>query len=173
MKASMDHMNIYKPRLILLVGIPGSGKSTFAEKLMAIDPSKCIRINQDELKSRRACESATRAALRKSLCPIIDRCNFNSDQRRYFIDIAKEFEVEVDCIVFKFSQSICLDRCLGRKGHPTVDHNNAAIVVHQIAKQLENPDTGTFNLEGITRLKLIANENDLKITLGYYFSLVK
>lgn len=162
-----------KPRLIILVGIPGSGKSTFANHLTSVEPNTYVRINQDELVTRKACESATRSALRKSKTPIIDRCNFNDDQRRYFIHIAREFDVDVDCIVFNFSKSECLNRCLKRKNHPTVDSTNASYVVHQIANQLKKPDARLFTNEGITRLEIISNENDIKSTISYYLHLAK
>ena len=87
--------NAYEPFLVLLVGLPGSGKSTFAETLVASMPNKFCRINQDELKTRPKCERKLKQVLSASpnspwhLCPIIDRCNFDKQQRSTWYRIAE------------------------------------------------------------------------------------
>jgi predicted kinase len=95
----------FEPFMILLVGLPGSGKSTFAQSLVASMPNKFCRINQDELKSRPKCERRLKQVLSVSptsssqsqpeekhrrLCPIIDRCNFDAQQRRTWYRLAEE-----------------------------------------------------------------------------------
>eukprot|EP00532_Pseudo-nitzschia_australis_P011584 CAMPEP_0168235872 /NCGR_PEP_ID=MMETSP0140_2-20121125/19172_1 /TAXON_ID=44445 /ORGANISM="Pseudo-nitzschia australis, Strain 10249 10 AB" /LENGTH=310 /DNA_ID=CAMNT_0008169043 /DNA_START=241 /DNA_END=1173 /DNA_ORIENTATION=- len=86
----------YEPFMILLVGLPGSGKSTFAQSLVASVPEKFCRINQDELKSRPKCERKLKQVLSVSpsqqqrLCPIIDRCNFDAQQRATWYRLAEE-----------------------------------------------------------------------------------
>jgi predicted ABC-type ATPase len=51
-------------RMLVLVGLPGSGKSTFAMKLAATKP-EWKRVNQDDLGSRRACEHAAKGYIAK------------------------------------------------------------------------------------------------------------
>ena len=48
--------SIAQRQLIILVGIPGCGKSFFAEQLVSSDP-RYVRINQDQLKTRKKCVS--------------------------------------------------------------------------------------------------------------------
>ena len=65
------------PRLMLLVGLPGSGKSTFAERLVA-SGNGWVRICQDECGgSRRDCEAAFERATLKGSDPgrhvVLDR----------------------------------------------------------------------------------------------------
>lgn len=62
----------------MLVGIPGSGKSTFSESLMK--SGEWIRINQDSIDNgkvgtKNQCLSAASAALKERKRVIIDRVN--------------------------------------------------------------------------------------------------
>jgi predicted kinase len=159
-----------KPRILILVGIPGSGKSTLAQYLTSLNTSRYIRVNQDELKTRNKCETLTRTALKQSQSPIIDRCNFDPKQRSHFIRIAQEFNVPVDCIVLDISVSICLERCLNRNHHPTIDGNNARAVVGQMANLLVKPHAIHFRNEGIERMKIVTNANMIEnIAKNYCF----
>lgn len=59
-----------KPLLLVLVGIPGSGKSTVAARLQQ---AGWVVVSQDVLGDRRSCESATTHALRAGRNIVIDR----------------------------------------------------------------------------------------------------
>ena len=129
----------YKPFRLILVGIPGSGKSTFAKALAAGKPSKYVRINQDELKQRHVCETWCHQALKDGKCPVVDRCNFDERQRQHFIDIASKFGVPVDCIVFNENTEDCIIRCEERSYHETINKGNANEVVKRMAKSFDPP----------------------------------
>ena len=97
---------------LVLVGIPGSGKSTFARTIMQRTGSSgsldedgekdagdgsggTIRINykwltacQDVLKSRKAVVAAVDQHLQRGGCVIVDRCNFDATQRKHWLDLA-------------------------------------------------------------------------------------
>lgn len=116
--AATSNTNIetyYKsPFMVICVGLPGSGKSTFSRSLIKSNPTKFGRINQDELKTRQKCErkvkqmlllstSSTSTSITSSessspqsiqqqqrLCPIIDRCNFDMTQRSTWYRLAEE-----------------------------------------------------------------------------------
>jgi len=83
--------------VLVLVGVPGCGKSTFARQIVESSPEgtwciacqdvegdrrKVERLVTDVLdgKSERGCIGAGRV--------IVDRCNFDAEQRRHWIDIA-------------------------------------------------------------------------------------
>jgi predicted kinase len=138
--------------MILLVGLPGSGKSHFAQAL-ARRNKKYIRISQDVLKTRPKCESLCRRTLQDGNIPIIDRCNFDSTQRQHFLNIAAEFESEfkdkdkipvaVDCIVFRYSAQTCITRCEERMNHETVDRQKARGVVMAMERSFSPPGLGS------------------------------
>jgi len=71
--------------LLILVGLPGSGKTTFAEALIQDRDSnprkrKWIRASQDDAPSRRRqeCEAVTRNGLRDGCNVIVDRVGFDA-----------------------------------------------------------------------------------------------
>lgn len=124
------------PQLILvLVGLPGSGKSYFASKLEKESFSQYVRINQDSLGTRKKCETACRQALSRGKNVIIDRCNFNKQQREHWLI----FGVPCECIVFKYGKEVCIRRCIERRNHETVDARNAAAVVRGMAREYRPP----------------------------------
>ncbi|KAI9303888.1 hypothetical protein BJ944DRAFT_203653 [Cunninghamella echinulata] len=50
---------------------------------------------------------------------VVDRCNFDVDQRKTWLDLGKEFDVPVDCIVLTTTQEECSQRIIQRENHPT------------------------------------------------------
>lgn len=72
-----------KPLLLVLVGIPGSGKSTLSARLR--EQGWAI-VSQDVLGDRRSCEAATARHLREGRNTVIDRCSLEQLHR-----------VSVDC----------------------------------------------------------------------------
>lgn len=162
--------------MVVLCGLPGSGKSTFARSLEASHPNKFVRINQDELKSRQKCERKVRQLLRRTTkspsssvsasssstqlqCPIIDRCNFDANQRSTWYRLAEEAAsnntndnndndtttathptIPVDVVVFDIPYDECLRRCQNRTGHETIKSpHQAAGVLQQLRRQWRPP----------------------------------
>lgn len=155
--------------MIILVGIPGSGKSTFAEKLVATNPNRFVRINQDKLKSRKKCEQKCRQALSAGKTVIIDRVNFNEEQRRYFIDIAMEFDsCPVDCIFFDYSMDICITRCETRTFHETLNGSKLIRdVVPRMHGLLDIPQSSTDG-EVFRKITVVSSFDEANKTVLQY-----
>ena len=103
--------------MLVLAGIPGCGKSTFAKALVQQAPNRYFRISQDELGRRQDCEEKARWALTNGKVPVIDRCNFDDQQRAHFLSIASQFQIPVECIVFDdVSAEVCVSRAQQRTG---------------------------------------------------------
>ncbi|KAF7370845.1 hypothetical protein MSAN_00718200 [Mycena sanguinolenta] len=66
-----------KQVVLILVGLIGSGKSTFAQALQEHFP-ELVRCNQDDLGDRRAVEHLARLSLRNGSSVCIDRTNFDA-----------------------------------------------------------------------------------------------
>ena len=145
--------------MILLVGLPGSGKSHFAQAL-AMRNKKYIRISQDVLKTRPKCESLCRRTLQDGNIPIIDRCSFDSTQRLHFLNIAAEFKIPVDCIVFRYSTQTCITRCEERMNHETVDRQKARGVMMAMNRSFSPPGLGSGGSIGGGRSRSQNNHDD-------------
>ena len=103
-------------------------------------PWKFTRINQDTLGNRRACENMARKALENGKIAIIDRCNFDTEQRRHWVEIAKQARVPCECVIFSYNKEDCVRRCEQRgNNHETIKPHMARGVVERIASQFYPP----------------------------------
>lgn len=120
------------------MGLPGSGKSTLTKEF-----PDYVRINQDSLGNRNDCINALKRNLQQGNNCIIDRTNINRTQRKYFIDVAKDFNAELYCIFLDIPAVECIERVKVRKDHETikdVSHEKAVEIVNKFNKELELPD---------------------------------
>jgi predicted kinase len=111
----------------MLVGIPGSGKSTYAKQVIAKDPSNWVRVNNDDLRAMMngsvwsadyekmitdARNYLIRDALKRGKNVIIDNLNLN---RRHFDDVCKIAKsVNADIQVFEKAFYIELEEAIER-----------------------------------------------------------
>jgi aprataxin len=110
--------NLISPqKVIVLVGLPGAGKTTYAQKFK--DKGYVI-VNQDHLGDVKQCLRLTRQALLQGKSVVIDRTNVSLKQRALFLDIAREFDVKCECHVLSTGIRTCLERVKNRKNHPTM-----------------------------------------------------
>ena len=106
--------------LVVLVGIPGSGKTTMSMEIVA--NRNWTRVCQDELGSRQRVYKKAAAMLEEGRFldgyrgVIIDRCNFDQSQRRHWVELAEETNSYKLCIVLPRANDVkfCTERALGR-----------------------------------------------------------
>lgn len=146
--------------VVILVGPPGSGKSTFARQAIAHAPYAWRVVNQDTLGSRGACIRAMADALARRQHVIIDRCNFDFDQRRPWIELAQwvPLPCALSAIVFTPSLERCKARVLSRIGHPTLAGPGALRIVERMANLIVPPDA---RREGLEHVGYVRNNDNL------------
>ena len=154
----------FEPFILLLMGLPGSGKSTLAKKLEEMMPWKYERVNQDELGNRKACFRRARDILLAKKCPVVDRCNAGLVHRKPFYELAKECGAKVDCIVLEVPRHTCLERCRGRRDHPTIDPRDAGKVIGFMQKEWAIPN---LSVETMLRdITTVSQEEEMRELLG-------
>ncbi|KAI0646648.1 AAA domain-containing protein [Trametes meyenii] len=135
--------------VLILVGLIGSGKSTFAQALEQYFP-EVRRCSQDDLGDRRSVESLARRSLRNGLSVCIDRTNFDESQRATWISLAREYSpVQPWIIVFDTPYEICAARIEERAGHPTITSPELGI---QVLKRFQSQYQPPMPHEGYTRI---------------------
>jgi predicted kinase len=152
-----------KQKMIIMVGVPGSGKSTVANRLIKMNQN-WIRVNQDELKTRKACEHVARDNLKKGKSIIVDRCNFDIQQRNVWIKLASEFSVtDIRCLYFKIPLNICKQRITVREDHPTIPKGDSGI---QIIDSFSGLFVAPSIFEGFTQILAVENDEEIELAVS-------
>ncbi|CAK6974958.1 bifunctional polynucleotide phosphatase/kinase isoform X1 [Scomber scombrus] len=91
-----------KTEVIVAVGFPASGKSTFFHT--HVIPKGYAYVNRDTLGSWQSCVAACERALREGRSVAVDNTNPDLDSRKRYVDVAKA--AGVSCRCFHFSASL-------------------------------------------------------------------
>lgn len=173
-----------KPPLVLVVvGSPGCGKSTFADKLgppfVAANKASANalgagiagreqqpwrRICQDVLANREVCLRAADSCFQQGLSVIIDRTNFNAMQREPWLNFAAARGAACHCIVFDVSTQECCRRVAGRKTHEGGVQSVDMAVVHRLSQQLEK----VTDKEAFARVRIVRTTADVEAEVQVY-----
>jgi predicted kinase len=145
-----------KPKIVLLVGLPGSGKSTWAES--NVIPTVSGTLSSDALRGLLADDpdnqnihalvfKVLRDLLRRRLelkrpVTYIDATNLTPRERRPYIKLAALFDAEIEAVFFDVPVEECIRRNRGR-GRIVPDD-----VIRMLAAKLVPPTTS----EGFSRV---------------------
>ncbi|MEC3978914.1 AAA family ATPase [Amycolatopsis sp. H20-H5] len=114
-------INLPNPALVILVGLQGSGKSTFAHRhfapieILSMDEFRARMCNDPASQSnsspaRRQLLDMLRQRLRNKVTTVVDSTNLRSDQRAQLLNIAAEFRTPTITLVFTASAEWCRER---------------------------------------------------------------
>eukprot|EP01127_Copromyxa_protea_P001970 TRINITY_DN1186_c0_g1_i2.p1 TRINITY_DN1186_c0_g1~~TRINITY_DN1186_c0_g1_i2.p1 ORF type:complete len:394 (-),score=106.18 TRINITY_DN1186_c0_g1_i2:55-1236(-) len=90
--------------MVIMVGLPASGKSTFSEKYFV--PHGYVRINKDTLGTAAKCNALTKEALREGQSVVIDNTNGSLANRKEAIAIAQTYKVPVRCFIMNTPREV-------------------------------------------------------------------
>jgi predicted kinase len=143
------------PRIILAIGLPGSGKSTYLATLGAHPiSSDAIRLQLADDETDQTIHSAVFATMRFLLrqriklqrpATYLDATNLTRRDRRPFIKIARQHNCEIEALYFDVPLEICKARNLAR-GRVVPEH-----ALDMMAAKLEPPSLN----EGFTRVEVV------------------
>eukprot|EP01116_Phalansterium_solitarium_P020679 TRINITY_DN6162_c0_g1_i1.p2 TRINITY_DN6162_c0_g1~~TRINITY_DN6162_c0_g1_i1.p2 ORF type:complete len:430 (+),score=197.27 TRINITY_DN6162_c0_g1_i1:76-1365(+) len=99
--AGKSYANLHKPsqELVIFVGCPAAGKSTFARKHFV--PHGYLHVNQDTLKTKEKCVKAASEALAAGQSVVVDNTNAAAETRGSYLALAKAKGIPARCFVFK------------------------------------------------------------------------
>jgi len=161
-----------RPVMLVLVGLPGSGKSTFAQALVqrsraSGSPARWVAVNQDTASSgkrgtREQCIRAATAALEAGDCVIIDRCHCDAEQRSSFLLLAHQRAAPAHALVLALPRQVCIARASARTDHPGgVQGAGTARVVNTMANLLGKPGSMPQRSEGFSSISVAKGDADV------------
>ncbi|KAL8196717.1 hypothetical protein R6Q57_024560 [Mikania cordata] len=172
-KPKADEEKDRKPIVVILVGAPGSGKSTFCDHVMRVSTRPWVRVCQDTIGNGKAgtkaqCLAISSASLKDKKSILIDRCNLDKEQRADFIKLKDSYLVDVHAVVLDLPAKLCISRSVNRTGHEgNLQGGKAAAVVNRMLQKKELPKLN----EGFTRITFCQNEKDVQEAINTYGAL--
>lgn len=118
----------YPQEMIVLVGCPASGKSSFFKQYL--EPNGYSHVNRDILGSWQKCVAKCKEYLKAGRHVAVDNTSPDENSRKRYIDVAKTFEVPVRC--FQLMTSIDHAKHNNRFRELTMTGNNKAVQVNDM-----------------------------------------
>ncbi|GAA5835725.1 hypothetical protein JCM11251_007409 [Rhodosporidiobolus azoricus] len=148
------------PEVVLFVGFPGSGKTSFFQTYFA--PKGYVHVNQDTLKTRPACINLVRASLSSSppkSC-VVDNTSPSKQVRQEYINLIRSSfpGVKIRCFYFTAPIELAMHNSVYRAAYASVDKGNGKkrevlpmIAFQSFSKNLQKPtmDEGFDELKNI------------------------
>lgn len=136
LKLNQKYKNI---KLIILVGLPGAGKSTFTQLLQTSAALKINSINQDEL-GKKACENMFLSSIKNHDLTVLDRTNLTKKGRQEWVKLSLlNSKTEILCVYLNKPVEECTFRANQRPNHPTIKFQKADRILASCQKMLEPP----------------------------------
>jgi protein phosphatase len=152
--------------LVLLVGVSGSGKSTFAREHFApyevVSSDVCRGLVSNDETDQAATVDAfdvlhyiAGTRLRRGLLTVVDATNVQSSARAQLVRLAKEHDVLVDAIVLDVPEAVAVERNVSRP-----DRDFGAHVVRRQARDLHK-GLGRMRREGFRRVHVLRGDEEI------------
>ena len=159
-------INIPKTSLVLLVGVSGSGKSSFAqkhfEKYEIVSSDICRGIVSNDENNQSATNDAFEVfnfilskRLQNGLLTVADATNIQQEARKKLLNIARSFHVLPVAIVFDLPQELC-----EKRNEERTDRKISSRVLRHQMQDLKH-SLKNLKKEGFKKLYILRSEEEV------------
>ncbi|MBG0824448.1 polynucleotide kinase-phosphatase [Planomonospora sp. ID91781] len=163
----MTRIAVPEMSLVVLVGVSGSGKSTFARRHFAptqvVSSDFCRGLVADDENDQAATPDAfdvlhyiVRTRLRRGLLTVVDATNVQWEARKQLVDLAKSENVLVDAIVLDVPEEVAIARNETRP-----DRDFGPQVVRRQRKDLRR-SLGKISRDGFRRVHVLRGADEIE-----------
>ena len=149
--------------MIIMVGMPGSGKSTFVQKYI-VQNNYCV-INRDTFGTMKKCITECTYKMHEHKSIVIDNTNPSIDARKSFIDLAKRFNYTCRCIIIDTEIGVAKHNACYRNYVSNGEIGHIPDIVYNIYKKKYEPPT---NGEGFTKIETVKFSLDKNVDMEKY-----
>lgn len=156
-----------KCEMIIIVGLPGSGKSHFCAEVLAAKGYKIA--NADTLGSTQKCLTACQSALKAGQSCVVDNTNVDAASRKKFLALAAELKIPCRCFVMNVTPTQAKHNIAFRELQDT-DHSGISdMVFNMMKKKYQAPtlDEGFDEIYKVNFKPQFSNEKDEKLYKMY------
>ncbi|GAA3128557.1 polynucleotide kinase-phosphatase [Planomonospora alba] len=165
--AGAPAISVPEMSLVVLVGVSGSGKSTFARRhfrpTQVVSSDFCRGLVADDENDQAATPDAfdvlhyiVRTRLRRGLLTVVDATSVQSEARRQLIELAKAENVLADAIVLDVPEQVAIERNAARP-----DRDFGPGVVRRQRKDLRR-SLGRITREGFRRVHVLRGVEEIE-----------
>lgn len=122
-----------KQEVILFVGFPASGKTTFYKRYF--EPNGYVHVNRDTLKTPAKCLAACKEALENGKSVVVDNTNPDKNSRSTYIEAAQEYGVPIRCFRFKVDEDLAKHLNVYRENKTLGEHKHVPRVGYAVFKK--------------------------------------
>jgi len=145
--------------VVVFVGFPASGKSTFARKYFV--PKGYVHVNQDTMKTKEKCIKAAKEAVASGKCVVIDNTNPGADIRATYIGMAKSKGIKARCFQFETNEDMSKHLNMMREKLTGGAHKHVPRIAYAMYKKNLVAPTASEGFSDVKTVKFIASfEND-------------
>ncbi|MDP9841179.1 polynucleotide kinase-phosphatase [Streptosporangium lutulentum] len=163
----MTEINVPEMSLVVLVGVSGSGKSTFARKhftpTQVVSSDFCRGLVSDDENDQTATSDAfdvlhyiVGTRLKRGLLTVVDATNVQWEARKSLIDLAKQHNVLVDAIVVDVPEEVAIARNEVRP-----DRNFGPQVIRRQRKDLRR-SMAKISRDGFRRVHVLRGTEEIE-----------
>lgn len=158
-----DHAN----EMVIMVGLPGSGKSHFCESFFQSRGYKIV--SADALGGVPACISACERFLDAGNSCVVDNTNLDSASRKKFLVVATKFKIPCRCLVMNVSIAHAKHNIVFREISDSLHSKINDMVFNMLKKKYQEPalDEGFITIHKVNFKPVFANESDEKLYKMY------